>query len=377
MLPVGYFVACLKNEGIEFFTGVPDTLLKDLCTYFQENVPRNEHVITANEGNAIALAAGRYVATGRPSLVYMQNSGLGNAVNPLTSLADPEVYSIPMLLLIGWRGEPGVKDEPQHLKQGRITLDLLETMEIPCWILDRDSNSRSVVAEACSAMRRGQAPVAIVVRENTFENYPRPAELPARYVLRREVAIQRIVERLHKQDIIISTTGHISRELYEIRTMIGCDTALDFLTVGSMGHTASIALGLALGRPDRRIFCLDGDGSAIMHMGMLPVIGALGVPNLTHIVLNNGVHGSVGGQPTAGFYCDLRAMAQASGYREAIYAETAEHIDAAINRANAERGPIFIEVRVQHGARNNLARPRMTPLENRNALMRQLETLQA
>jgi phosphonopyruvate decarboxylase len=363
------FVDCLLAEGIEFFTGVPDSLLKDFCLYIDEHLAPGSHVITANEGNAVALAAGRFLGTGRAAAVYMQNSGLGNAVNPLTSLADAEVYGVPMLLVIGWRGEPGVKDEPQHLKQGRVTPAILDALEIPYWVVGGDSAVETLVSEACARMRHSSAPVALLIRKGTFDAHHGTAPLPAPYELRREDAVQLIADALDEDVRVISTTGHASRELYEHRRARDQDGATDFLTVGSMGHAASIALGLALARPERHVVCLDGDGSLLMHMGMLAVIGSLAPANLIHIVLNNGAHESVGGQPTAGFLVNFPGFAKAAGYGRALCAETAGELENALAQLLAGAGPGLLEVRVRQGARADLGRPTTTPIANRDAFM--------
>lgn len=363
------FVGSLQQRGISFFTGVPDSLLKDLCAYFEERLDPANHVIAANEGNAVALAGGHFLATGKPAAVYMQNSGLGNAVNPLLSLADPEVYAIPMVLLIGWRGEPNVKDEPQHVKQGRITVPMLESMEIPSWVVDKNSKYAAIISDAYQSMQSRSAPVALVIRAGTFEAYSIAKRPPKPYPLLREAALQRIIDRLPPDTIVVSSTGHISRELYEYRLNRGANGQTDFLTVGCMGHASSIALGMALAQPDRLVACLDGDGAALMHLGALTTVGSLSPKNLVHIVLNNGAHESVGAQPTVGLDCDLEKMALAGGYPHAISVETADQIDAAIAQAVERRELSLIEVRVRLGARKDLLRPKTTPLENRRALM--------
>lgn len=363
------FVARLEQAGVRFFAGVPDSLLKSFCAHVQATVPAERHIITANEGNAVALCIGHYLGTGSAGLVYLQNSGLGNVVNPITSLADAEVYSIPMCLLIGWRGEPGVKDEPQHVKQGRISELQLKTLEIPYWILDGASDWETAVAQALETMRAQSRPVALLARSGTFEEVA--AALPAdpRYQLRREEAIGRVLSRLGAEDLVVASTGHISREVYEHRIAAGRGTEQDFLTVGGMGHTASLALGLALGQPQRRVVCLDGDGSLLMHMGMMPVIGALAPANLVHVVINNGAHDSVGGQPTVALSCDLPAIALASRYRRAWTVADLPGIDPALDEALGERGPVLFEIRVAKGARKDLGRPKTTPLQNRQSFM--------
>ena len=267
MLDCAATYSLIRDQGLRFFTGVPDSLLKDFCAYVSEHASSDDHVIAANEGNATALALGHFLGTGEPAVVYMQNSGTGNAVNPLLSLADPEVYSIPMLLVIGWRGEPGVKDEPQHVKQGRRMTELLDSMELPWFLLPREmADADRVISEAVQTMRQRMGPVAILVRTKTFKPYKLTSEIVTTFPMNREAAVKIIVRQLGQDDLIVSTTGKTSRELYEYR-MAQDSECHDFLTVGGMGHTASIAMGLARARPDQLVVCLDGDGSLIMHMG--------------------------------------------------------------------------------------------------------------
>ena len=285
------FIEKLRQGGVEFFAGVPDSLLKNLCAYITDNVSRENNIIAANEGGAVALAAGYYLATGKTGCVYMQNSGEGNAVNPLLSLMDAEVYRMPLLLVIGWRGEPGVHDEPQHVKQGKVTLSLLETMGIPYAVLDE--NWEGQVVEALRVIQETNGIYALIVRKGTFEEYMLQRESLSSLPLSREEAIQIVVDKLKKDDIVVSTTGMISRELFEYREAKGQGHAHDFLTVGSMGHASQIALGIALQKPKRRVVVFDGDGAMLMHMGGMAIIGDYCPKNLVHIVFNNGAHDSV------------------------------------------------------------------------------------
>jgi phosphonopyruvate decarboxylase len=362
----------LRAQGLRFFTGVPDSLLKDFCAYITDHVPKSDHVIAANEGNAVALAVGHYLGTAEPALVYMQNSGIGNTVNPLLSLADPDVYSIPLLLVIGWRGEPGVKDEPQHVKQGRVMTDLLDAMEIPWFVLEASTpDSGEVVAAACNAMREKMGPAAILVRAGTFDRYTLSSDESADYPMTREDAVQAIADSLGEDDIVVSTTGKTSRELFEHRKASGVQ-GNDFLTVGGMGHTASIAMGLARSQPARAVVCVDGDGSVIMHMGALAIIGNSAVPNLLHVVINNGSHESVGGQPTVGYDIDIPAIARACGYRQARSVSGLEDLKSEVALLRRDEGPTLLEVKVRKGSRKDLGRPTSTPIENRDALMKRL-----
>jgi len=372
MLDCAATYSLIREQGLRFFTGVPDSLLKDFCAYVSEQASNDDHVIAANEGNAAALALGHFLGTGEPAVVYMQHSGMGNTVNPLLSLADPEVYSVPMLLIIGWRGEPGVKDEPQHVKQGRTMTEVLDAMEVPWFLLPREiADADRVISEAVQTMRQRMGPVAILVRTKAFQPYKLASEVATTFPMNREAAVKIIVSQLGQDDLIVSTTGKTSRELYEYR-MAQDSECHDFLTVGGMGHTASIAMGLARARPDQLVVCLDGDGSLIMHMGALGVIGNAASPNLLHIVINNGAHDSVGGQPTVGFNIDIPAIATACGYREAVSVSEPDALEAEVTRLRGEAGPVLLEVKVNKGARADLGRPKSTPIENRDALMKRI-----
>lgn len=373
MLEAGIVFSLLRAQGLRFFAGVPDSLLKDFCAFVDDNAEDDEHVITANEGNAVALASGHYLATGRPALVYMQNSGFGNAVNPLLSLADPEVYSVPMLLMVGWRGEPDGKDEPQHVKQGRVMTELLDAMEIPWFELRAETRDpTAVIDEACRRMTERSMPVALLVRKGTFEEYEPRENVVTTFPMNREGAVQCIVDMLEDDDVIVSTTGKSSRELYEYREERGEGHGNDFLTVGSMGHASSIAMGVARARSERKVICVDGDGSVLMHMGALAVIGQSGVPNFLHVVVNNGAHDSVGGQATVGFEIDIPAVAKACGYREVVSVSDAKDVKEAVARLHGLKGPVLLEVKVNKGARSDLGRPKTTPAENRDAFMKRL-----
>ena len=370
MIDCGAFCERLEAHDIDFFTGVPDSLLKDFCAYVDDHGRDGQHLITANEGAAVALAAGYHLATGRTGLVYMQNSGQGNIVNPLTSLVDHDVYGIPVLLLVGWRGEPGVKDEPQHVKQGKITLTLFETLGVPYTVLPDDVEPiDAILTTAVASMKERSMPYALVVRKGTFHPYkPQRTTTPTHPMLREE-ALRLVVDTLDPRDIIVSTTGKTSRELFELRQARGEGHGADFLTVGSMGHASQIALGIAMQQPDRRIYCIDGDGAVVMHMGSLAIIGSVAPPNYRHVIINNGAHDSVGGQPTVGFVIDIPAIASACGYRAVYRAETADEVPEGMSKLQSATGPALLEIRVRTGARPDLGRPTTTPQQNKTAFM--------
>jgi phosphonopyruvate decarboxylase len=361
------FTDWLAARGVEFYAGVPDSLLKPVCFYLADHAG-DKHVVAANEGGAVALACGYHLATGSVPLVYLQNSGQGNTINPLLSLADPDVYSIPMLLLIGWRGESGVKDEPQHVKQGKVTVGLLEAMDIPFRILSPEpEEAKRSVDELLAIAVAESRPVTLLVRKNTFEPYKPKNQAVGNFEMTREQAIEAVVSCLGETEAIVSTTGHISRELYEYRDRAGEGHQREFLTVGSMGHASQIAMGIALAKPDRQVFCLDGDGAMLMHMGGTAIVGAAGVTNFKHVILNNGVHDSVGGMATAGLSVSFTGIAKACGYTDAWRIEGREDLAEKVAQLRSARGPAMLEIMVRKGARADLGRPKTSPIENKTA----------
>ena len=398
MVSVESLVRCLREVGVGFFVGVPDSLLKSFCAYVTDTCGKN-HVIAANEGGAVGLAAGHYLATGKPALVYMQNSGQGNAVNPLCSLADPDVYSIPMVLLVGWRGEPGVKDEPQHVKQGKVTISLFETLGIPTEVLpDEEPEALELTRKMVERAKTESRPVALVVRKGLFAEYELQNKRPDIATLPREQAIEGVLRALPEDAVVVSTTGMISREVYEIRERLGQDHSRDFLTVGSMGYASMIALGIAKARPNRKVFCLDGDGASIMQMGNMAIVGQSGCDNLTHIVFNNAAHDSVGGQPTVGGDIDFEKIAEEFGYN-VLQSPQDQYVNSdGIGVAEVASGmnwliameeqcnhhkpdynddlpkkPNFILFKVAKGARKDLGRPKEPPQANKKLFMQTLE----
>lgn len=364
------FFDVLKQQGIQFFTGVPDSLLKDICAYITDNAKQEEHLIVPNEGNAIGLAVGYHLATGDVPLVYMQNSGFGNCVNPLTSLADSEVYGIPMVLLIGWRGEPDVKDEPQHVKMGRVNPALLEALEIEYEVLPTDfEECEKVTARMIARAKETSSPVALLVKKNTFEKYALTSDAAPSYEMSREEAIKLVVDALPENTFVVGTTGKISREIYEHRKTKGDGHDKDFLTVGAMGHASHIALGLAMKSPEKNIICFDGDGAALMHMGGLASAGVYGTSNFKHIVFNNVAHESVGGQPTMADKISFTEIAEACGYKSVKHVETLSELQSATPDFFDAAGPVLLEVMVNKGSRDNLIRPQETPKQNKELLM--------
>ena len=365
MINAASFLNELKKRSIDFFTGVPDSLLKDFCAYLQDTVPAEKNIIAANEGGAVALGAGHYLATGNPSLIYMQNSGQGNAVNPLLSLNDPLVYGIPALLVIGWRGEPGIKDEPQHAKQGLVTRELLDVMGIEYSILSMDTSQQElqqILDTAATHLAAGSV-FALLVKKGSFESYSLMNKNSDLSSLSREDAINTVLEGMDNSACIVSTTGMISRELFECREARGETHSTDFLTVGSMGHSSQIAAGIAVSRPDQKVFCFDGDGAFLMHMGGVPLTASLNLSNYTHIVFNNGAHDSVGGQPTIADQLSLTSIAEIAGFTNTYMVDDLPSLEAALKEMRESQGPVFLEVKVRKGARKDLGRPTLTPKE--------------
>lgn len=377
MISPKFFYDTLTACGIDFYAGVPDSLLKNLCAYITDHADERHNIIAANEGGAMGLAAGHYLATGQIPVVYMQNSGEGNIINPLASLTDKDVYNIPVLLVIGWRGKPGVHDEPQHVKQGKVTTGLLNVMGIDYTVLSKDEDKAAAqIQKAVSYMQQTKECYALVIEKDTFEEYKLSSSLStlhASLTLSREEAIQIVAAALGEKDVIVSTTGMISRELFEYRAAKKQGHERDFLTVGSMGHASQIALGIALEKQDRMVWCFDGDGASIMHMGSMAIVAQKAPKNYVHVVFNNGAHDSVGGQPTVGLSIDLPAVAKAVGYKAVMSVSSKEELEKQLSTLNAqlsaEGGPLLLEVRVKKGNRKDLGRPTTTPIQNKEALM--------
>ncbi len=360
----------LEKMGISTVAGVPDSTLKQFCDGVQTYQGNLKHYVTANEGAAVGLAIGSYLGSGRPACVYMQNSGIGNIVNPLASLANRDVYGIPLLLIVGWRGEPGVKDEPQHVFQGKITCALLETLSVPYSVIDEnttDEEMDAILSEADKILSQGDQ-FAVVVKKGTFEK-----EAPFVWTngsqMVRETVLAAVLRGLPREAVIVSTTGKISRELYEQSHAIYGNHDNIFMTVGGMGHASMIALGIARNRPDKKVVCIDGDGAALMHMGALPFIAAQAPENFYHIVINNQAHESVGAMPTGCRQTEFARIALASGYREADKLDTQEAVERIGGWVAEKTGPVLWEVPVSLESRSDLGRPKESARENKEGFM--------
>lgn len=367
MISCEVFFETLKNEDIEFFTGVPDSLLSSLSAWLIANTPK-QHVIAANEGNAVGLAAGYHLATGKIPVIYMQNSGIGNTVNPVASLLHKDVYQMPALLIVGWRGEPGVHDEPQHVFQGKATISMLEAMDVPATVLERDWETAKVqLLEVIDRIRSTGTPQALVIHKDTFAPVPF-AKKQTGYPLSREQALKIVTEEMLPDSRIVSTTGKLSRELFEIREARQEGHEQDFLTVGSMGHASSIAMGVAM-HTQQPVYCLDGDGAVIMHMGAMAVLGQSGISNLKHILFNNGCHESVGGQPTVGMDVDIAQVALGCGYEKVYTCTTEAELREAMQSINQAARMQLVQVLVNADSRKDLGRPTISSHANKENFM--------
>lgn len=366
------FISQIKKLGIKTLSGVPDSALKPFCDYIN-GVGKEQftHYVPANEGAAVGIAIGEYLATGIPVCVYMQNSGLGNIVNPITSLANEEVYGIPMLLLIGYRGEPGTKDEPQHKYMGKITEPLLDALGIEHVVLGKELSEQEVDAgfdRAAQKLREGKQ-FAFVLKRDFLVNEQKSVYTNHNSLVR-EDAIAEIIKALDTSDVVISTTGKISREVYEQSDKIKGSHAQDFLTVGGMGHASMIAFGIAKEAEEKRVYCLDGDGAELMHMGSLAFIAKQNPNNLVHICLNNEAHESVGGMPTGCVGLSYAKVAETVGYEFVYCVDTIEELKQVLNEIKGKRKLTFIEIKVAMESRADLGRPKETAAENKDNFMR-------
>jgi phosphonopyruvate decarboxylase len=364
-----------QRYDLTYFCGVPDSTLKHWLYFLDQHCGQGvTNRIVSIERDAVGWAAGYHAATEKIGTVYLQNSGLGNIVNPVTSLLDPAVYSIPVLLLIGWRGRPGEPDEPQHIRMGAMTESLLDLMGIRYTHLpDTLQAAEQVIAEAKHFMRAESAPYALIVPRKTFTPSADRQEEPAprQYELGREQALAILLETLHENDIIVATTGKLSRELFAYREAAGSGHGQDFLMVGSMGLASSFAAEIALQRPEQRVYILDGDGALLMNAGVLSTIGYYAPENLVHLVFDNHAYDSTGGQPSTSSATDFARTALANSYKEAAVVSSAEELRKSLNRLPKQTGPTMLVIKVRKGARPDLGRPTTSPVENKFNFMQQ------
>ncbi len=413
MLSCENFRRICGKHGFDFFSGVPDSTFRSWMTYLDtggnkshleiggkggSGDPDLTNIIAVNECEAAAICAGYHLSTGKIGVLYMQNDGFGKTVNPLSSLCNPEVYSIPILLMIGWRGEPGKKDAIQHHRMGKILQPLLDLLDIPHEIMpSRIEEADRVLEKAREYMEKNSRPFAVIVRKGTFEDSLLEDSLPGKATHGTHVAEQPVLEsrslgreetlgiimkhlesHLDGEEIIVSTTGKLSRELFEYSSGRKKGSGNDFYNIGAMGCAQSIALGIALQRKDRKVFVFDGDGSILMQMGALVTAGHYSPDNLFHFVFDNGAHDSTGGQPTCSDTVDLTRVAAACNYRYAETVNDAEGLRDAMRRiilkgAAGVEGPAMLVVKVKKGARDDLTRPDREPVEYKEEFMRALE----
>lgn len=371
-MKAAFFLKEIKNIGIRTITGVPDSTLKQFCDAVQLDAGKGfRHYAAANEGAAVGIAAGEYLASGHPCLVYLQNSGLGNIINPLASIASRDVYGIPMLFLIGWRGEPGEKDEPQHAYQGKVTCELLDVMDVPYSVIDgatADAQAERILADAHAVLDENRQ-YAIVVKKGSFEKEKEFA-WDNGFKLVRERALKAVLEITYRDSFIVSTTGKISRELYEQSDLLHGEHSRLFMAVGGMGHASMIAYGMAQADESRRIVCVDGDGAVMMHMGALAFLAKQAPKNLLHVVINNAAHESVGSMPTGFSGCTYAQIADACGYGNVYTAKTEEELREAILDAKRKQELSMVEVMVSLDSRKDLGRPKESARDNRVNFMK-------
>ena len=367
------FVA-LDDMGVKFFTGVPDSLLNNFCLYLVNNIPDGQHVMAANEGNAVAIAAGHYMATGDIPVVYMQNSGIGNATNPLLSLTHDCVYGIPMILVIGWRGDPAISDHAQHKKQGELTPVLMKDMDIPYEILDDENTAVDKFAWAVEKAKEISSPVALIAKKAILTEKVKKQEYPESGLMNREEVVSAVVDILGNDAVYLGTTGRATREVHEQLKKHGVSEGHEWQNVGSMGHVSSVGLGIALAKPEQKVVVFDGDAAAVMHLGALATNCRYKAGNMIHIVLNNGVNESVGGQPSAGYVVNLTAIAEACGYRTPDHAvETKEELQAILKDYRKEEMPLFVDVHVRQGIRKDMPKLNIDHKAQKTALMETLK----
>lgn len=373
MVDLKQLFEALDNKGVKFFTGVPDSLLNNFCLYLVNNIPEGRHVMAANEGNAIAIAAGNYMATGNLPVVYMQNSGIGNATNPLLSLTHDCVYGIPMILVIGWRGDPAINDHVQHKKQGELTPVLMEDMDIPYELLDDENTVVDKFTWAVEKAKEISSPVALIAKKAILTEKVKKQDYPESKLMNREEAISAVLDVLGDDAIYLGTTGRATREVHEQLKEHGIGEGHEWQNVGSMGHVSSVGLGIALAKPEQKVVVFDGDAAAVMHLGAFATNCRYKAGNLIHIVLNNGVNESVGGQPSAGFLVDLTKIAAACGYKTSIHAVSRkEELQALVIEHKNDGMPLFIDVHVRQGIRSDMPKLNIDHKAQKEALMKNL-----
>lgn len=359
----------IEDMGIEVIAGVPDSTLKQFCDGLQSYEGNLKHYVTANEGAAVGVAVGTYLSSGNPACIYLQNSGIGNMVNPIASLANQEVYGIPMLFLVGWRGEPGIKDEPQHVFQGKVTCELFEVLQVAYSVIDKNTTEAEmseILSKAQEALQQNLQ-YAIIVKKDTFEK-AQEYQWDNGNEMTREWVLGELIKYIPQDSAIVSTTGKISRELYEQSNAIRGNHDALFMTVGGMGHASMIAFGIAQ-NDNKKVYCIDGDGAVLMHMGALPFLASNAGENFIHIVINNQAHESVGAMPTGCQEISIAKVAEACGYKKAKRISNPAQLKELADSLAVESGPCLYEIMVSLDSRADLCRPKESAKENRDSFM--------
>lgn len=353
MIYVEDLLNTLKKKKINFFTGVPDSVLKNLTYKFKKN-----HISVNNEGTAVSLAAGYYLATGKLPCVYMQNSGLGNAINPLISITNKNIYSIPSILIIGWRGSPNSKDEPQHQVMGKKTKQILKLLGIKYFVA-RNKKDLEKFEKMIEYSRSKLTSIACLIERSSIKNKKSKTQkkIINKYKVYRYNFIKELVDLIKIKSNVISSTGFISRELDHILSKKKYLNIKPFYMVGGMGHSASLTLGVSL-KSKKQNICLDGDGALLMHLGSLGIVKKYGKKNFKYILLRNDTHESVGCQPTNSTHINYKILSKSFGFRKYLLITKELDFKNVVKKLINSPGPSFLEVRIKNGSISNLGRPK-------------------
>ena len=352
MIKVDALINLLKKNNTNFFTGVPDSVLKELSSYLKN---KRNHIIATNEGAAVSIGIGHYLSTKKIPCIYMQNSGLSNALNPLISIAHKKVYSIPLILVIGWRGSPRIKDEPQHNVKGKITQQLLKLLNIKYTVLKSNKDFAKFDKQIKYA-KKSKSIVACLIERGTLQKIIKSNSKKDFYNLDKEFFLKKLLEELPSKSKVIASTGYNSRELMYLRKKFNFNNSKDFYMVGGMGHTSSVALGFSLSSKNKT-FCIDGDGSFLMHLGSIMTAGNFANKNFKYILLNNNTHDSVGGQSTNADNIDFDRLSKSLGFKKFYSIKKKQNLRKIIKNFIKINSPSFLEVKVTNSKIKKLPRP--------------------
>ena len=354
MIKIDSLINVLKKNDINFFTGIPDSILIELSRFLQ-NKNKRKHIRATSEGSAISIGIGHYLSTKQVPCIYMQNSGLSNALNPLISITSKKVYNIPLVLIIGWRGSPRVKDEPQHNVKGKITESILKLLNIKYTIV-RSGNDLSQFNKIVKNAKKNNNIAACLIEQGTIKKIKKTYNKKNFYKLNKELFLKTLLETLEKNSKVISSTGYNSRELMYLRNKYKLINTKDFYMVGGMGHTASVALGYSLSTKKKTI-CIDGDGSFLMHLGSIKTAGTFANNNFKYILLNNNSHDSVGGQNTYANNIDFEKLSKSLGFKKFYKIKNNKNLKQNIKRFLKGNNLNFLEVKITNSKIKNLPRP--------------------